>query len=283
MRATISPIQAISVQEEIQRWFASFPSAFRLIDPDTRWDNTHNYVVMQRHQLHVIGYMVILMPLKKCLVRNFDQNMSTVEKSLQSSAIDCALKLIEASRPLLSWTLPMNAKFYFAPFLIFDTAAFLCSAIIHDHSRRLPRRDTVIETIELAASMLKQIRETKTGAVCYSVLSKLVSGLSLCPVENVPIDLVSTRELNGEPCTPFKSQDASGVPHSDGLSIIDTAPILNTGTGIDVYTPFEHPHSGTTGSGTAELLDIPNIDLGNFNQIWDWEDLDLEFLWAPSA
>ncbi|KAF7590065.1 hypothetical protein BBP40_003318 [Aspergillus hancockii] len=283
MSGTLSPIQAPSIREETEKWFASFPSAFRLRDTDTRWDNTHKYVIMQRHQLHVIGYMVMMMPLKQCLVRTLGEDTPSTEKSLQSSAIDCALKLIEASRPLLSWALPMNAKFYFAPFLIFDTAAFLCSAIIHDHSRRLPRRDTVIRTIGMAVSLLEEIRNTKTGAICYLILSKLVSGLSLCPKEKISMEPVSAEGSTGGPCTPLESQHVSSVSHSDGLIIADTASLPSVGTGFDVYTPLEFPPSETTASRTVESFDIPSIDLGNFSQIWDWGDLDLEFLCPPPA
>ncbi|KAE8375227.1 hypothetical protein BDV26DRAFT_268310 [Aspergillus bertholletiae] len=90
-----SPLQSVAIQEETEKWFASFPSAFRLINPDTRWDNSHKYVTMQRYQLHAIGYMVKLMPVKQYLVQNLDPDTSSVQKDLLSSAIDYALKLIE--------------------------------------------------------------------------------------------------------------------------------------------------------------------------------------------
>ncbi|PIG83511.1 hypothetical protein AARAC_002490 [Aspergillus arachidicola] len=110
MNESLSPMQSVSVQEEVEKWFASLPSAFRLIDPDTRWDNTHKYVVMQRHQLHAVGYMVKLKPLKQCLVQNLDQGAPGVRRGPLSSAIDYALKLMDASHRLLGSGVRQNIQ-----------------------------------------------------------------------------------------------------------------------------------------------------------------------------
>ena len=69
MDENLSPMQSMSVQEVVEKWFASLPSAFRLMDPDARFDNTHKYVLMQLHQPHAIGYMVKLKPLSNASYR----------------------------------------------------------------------------------------------------------------------------------------------------------------------------------------------------------------------
>ncbi|KAE8391759.1 hypothetical protein BDV23DRAFT_171346 [Aspergillus alliaceus] len=261
-----SPMQAISVQEVTEKWFASFPSAFRLVCPDTRWDSTHKYVVMQRLQLHAIGYMVMLMPLKQCLVQALDQDTPSVQKSLWSYAIGYALKLMDASYRLLGCMLPMNAKFYFAPFLIFDTATFLCSAIIHDHSQHLPQRETVIRTLSMSINMLEQVRGSKTGAICYSILKRLIHELPLSSTERISIGHISSEKVDKGPYTTLESQHISTLLQDDA------------GVGSHEFVPLELASSEATGSG---LADIANVDLGTFSQIWDWGDLDLDFLCPP--
>ncbi|PYH95976.1 hypothetical protein BO71DRAFT_428568 [Aspergillus ellipticus CBS 707.79] len=264
MGGIITPIQAISVQQEIEKWFDSFPPPYRLMDPDTHWDNSHYYVTMQRHQLHAIGYVVMLMPLKPCLTKDVDHGKPSIEKSLRPTAVDCALKLMESARQLLAHMLPANAKFHFAPFLIFDTAAFLCSAVIHDSSRSLPQRDKVVEAIGLALNALEQIsHSTKTGAICYAVLTRLASSTPLSPEEKVSVSSISPEGSLDGPPTPA------------------TQPGLNTLAGDAYASPSSNFNLsfplGLTPSEITGLSDIPNIDLGELGQIWDWDNLDLGF------
>lgn len=96
---------------------------------------------------------------------------------MRRTAVHCALKLMEISRQLLDCLLPINAKFYLATFLIFDTAACLSSAIAHDSDYSLPQREKSIETIGLALNMLDHVRNTKLGATCYAILQKVVPQL----------------------------------------------------------------------------------------------------------
>ncbi|KAE8413290.1 fungal-specific transcription factor domain-containing protein [Aspergillus pseudocaelatus] len=273
MDESLSPMQSVSVQEVVEEWFASLPSAFRLMDPDARWDNTHKFVPMQRHQLHAIGYMVKLKPLKQCLVQNLGQDTPSVQKGLQSSAIDYALKLMDASYRLLACMLPMNAKFHFAPFLIFDTASLLCSAIIHDHSHCLPQRETIIQALDVSVNMLDLVRTTKTGAICYSILTKLIDGLPISYVERMSINYKHSEELDGEPCTTSESQYGSALLRDDGLSLTNGTHLNIAGTRSSAVLPLKLASSEATNSGIA---DVANIDLGTFNQIWDWGSLDLD-------
>jgi hypothetical protein len=91
---------------------------------------------------------------------------------------------MDASRRLFNCIFPANAKFHFANFPIFDTASFLCSAIIRDSSRSLPQREKVIEAIGLAFSLMEQLSGlTKSGAICYTILGRLMAKLSLSPEE----------------------------------------------------------------------------------------------------
>jgi len=108
--------------------------------------------------------------------------MPDTERSLRARAVDLSLKLMDASRRLF----PTTAKFHFAIFLIFDTAAFLCSAIVHVNSRSLHQRDKVIEAIGMGVSIMEQLSQlTKSGATCYAILRKLVANLYLSSEERI--------------------------------------------------------------------------------------------------
>ncbi|GES59086.1 uncharacterized transcriptional regulatory protein C3C7.04 [Aspergillus terreus] len=275
----LSPSQAVAIQQETERWFASLPSIFSLTSPDTRWDTAHNYILVQRSTLHVIGYMVMLLPLKQCLTKTMDADAISIEKSLQPMAVDCALKLLEVSRQHLSYLPPRNMNFHFAPFMIFDTAAFLCSAILHDSSRRLYQRDRAIEGIGLALESLGQSsRHSKTSALCYRILFKLSNSMVLSPAEKRMAGYKSPHDSIGGPRTPLDNQPTespTSVPVMDDS--VHTSRQFGTGmSGMDGFNPFATPDADTLDSGMAGLANIPDLDLGELSQIWEWDNLDLD-------
>ncbi|KAF7184694.1 hypothetical protein CNMCM7691_006056 [Aspergillus felis] len=279
MGGTMTPAIAITVQQETEKWLASFPPAYRLVNPDIQWDHDYNYVEVQRKQLHTIAYLVMLMPLKQCLTRDVHQDSSSIEKSLQPTAIDIALKLVKAAHQLLECMLPLHAKFHFAPFAMFDTAASLCSAIIHDHGRRLPQRDEVIEAISVTLRTLEQItHDTKTAAICYSVLSKLVNRLSLTPEE----ELILRSKSSDNPPTGVKKP-------SDSQLTLDAVPSIDFGINnnlqpLDAHSPEMYASTMSGYSSleplappSSDLQELFNMDLGELGQIWDLENLGLVF------
>ncbi|RLL92993.1 hypothetical protein CFD26_100764 [Aspergillus turcosus] len=279
MGGTMTPAIAVTVQQETEKWLASFPPAYRLVDPDMQWDHDYKYVEVQRKQLHTIAYMVMLMPLKQCLTRDVHQDSSSIEKSLQPTAIDIALKLIKAAHQLLDSMLPLNAKFHFAPFTMFDTAASLCSAIIHDHGRCLPQRDEVIEAISVTLGTLEQIsHSTKTAAICYSVLSKLVNKVSLAPEE----ESILRSKSSDSPVTELKT------PSSD-VPVIDFG-LNNNLRPLDAHNPemYVSTMSGYSSleplaPASLDLQELFNVDLAELGQIWDLENLGLDFSQALTA
>ncbi|PYH44360.1 uncharacterized protein BP01DRAFT_342607 [Aspergillus saccharolyticus JOP 1030-1] len=284
MGGLMTSAQAIAIQQETERWFKTLPAAYRLENPDTRWDQSHKFVALHRYQLHSIGYMVMFLPLKPCLTMNVDDKPS-VERSLRPIAIDCALKLMESSQRMLTYMLPTSAKFYFAPFIMFDTAAFLCSAIIHDRTRTLPNQDRIIEAIGSAQEALKQISEsTKTGAICYAALTRLAGSMPPRQEENATMVSRSSDESIEGPCTPpsaplgpetyndpyFAEMDAKMLGNSTEAGIVDASL-----AGLNPFQPGNNE--------LAELDDLINIDMCELSQIWDWNTLDLTLQPPPAA
>jgi hypothetical protein len=281
----LSPPQAETIQQEAEKWLASFPPAYQVADPDTQWDQEYQYVVLQRCQLHVVGYMTMLSPLKGYLTKLLDSGSPDIELSFRANAISVSLQLMDASRRLFNCIFPANAKFHFASFMIFDTASFLCSALIRDSTRSLPQREKVVEAIGLALSLMGQLsRVTKTGAICSTILGRLTAKLTLSSEERLYLHAVSPEDAS------IGSEVSQSQPSESSGSLEKTSPykevsILDTSSSIpDAFGSLDW---GTTGMETAQNcnpIDFTDIDFSGLEPIWDWENLDLGFdFFSPMA
>ncbi|PYH87147.1 hypothetical protein BO82DRAFT_408285 [Aspergillus uvarum CBS 121591] len=275
MGGILSPAQAITIQRETEK-----PK-----NPDTCWDQSHKHVAVHRHQLHAIGYMVMLLPLKPCLTTAVDQDQPSIERSPRPTAVDCALKLLESSQQMLAFMLPANAKFHYAPFFIFDTAAFLCSAIIHDHNSTLPGRDKMIEAISTALEALEQISEnTKTGAICYAVLNRLASSMNLTEEEKAAIfSRSSDGSLEGPSTPPSASLGSTAYLDATSASTDLDLPWSSIEAGINYSLPLGLSPSAAGTGDFAERDGLSSIDMCELGQIRDWGNLDLNLQWPPAT
>lgn len=273
---TLTPAHASAIQAETEKWLASFPPYYRVIDPDIQWEKECRYVALQRCQLHIVGYMTMLCPLKSCLTSSTGSNIPDAERSLRTRAVDLSLKLVDASRRLFELIFPTTAKFHFAIFLIFDTAALLCSAVIHDNNHSLPHRDKVIEAIGSALSMMQQLSQlTKGGAICYSILSKLAAGLSFSPQERtVFCSLFPANSGIGPKFSETQIHEGTPSPaHVSTPNAVSNLGMHSTGVDTSAFLDIPVPEIGLP--QTMSLGDIANFDVGELGQIWDWENLGL--------
>lgn len=280
MEGAIDPIQAYSVKSDIDQWFATLPPAYRETDPDTQWDEKHIYVPLQRNQMQAIGYMTMLVPFKAYLTKTFDSYSSEADKALRSTAADIAVHLMDISHRLFDHVYPLNAKFHLVTFLIFDTAAFLSSAMIHDKDHSLPQRENIIQKISLACSLMQKLAQiTKTGAICYPVLVRLAKSLSTSSKKTA-----SFTEINGG----VSSLGVNGAGPSPELELDAFSSLGSTSTESsssslgplgpnEIFLPASLDLS-VPGMETPPLIsvgDFSNLDVGQFDQIWDWQNLDL--------
>ncbi|KAL4934729.1 uncharacterized protein BDV17DRAFT_250038 [Aspergillus undulatus] len=280
MSGNLSVTQAMAIQQEAEKWFNSFPAVYSISNPDTRWDSTHHFIKVQRFQLHAIGYMIMLMPLKQCLTKDIDPDSdsfsSSIERGLQATAVQTALRLLRACEQLLRHILPLNAKFYFAPFLMFDTASLLCSAILHDTSGTLPQRERVLEAISETVAELGMLSErARTGMICYKALKKLVSRLPPETLDVFPSDPISPQSpvevrstLPNIPGTPAPSSCFTETASSAGVLQDELA--VSFPASLDSLPP--HPLDDN-----KALADLYEMDLGELSHIWDWGNLEIDF------
>ncbi|KAJ6013628.1 hypothetical protein N7540_008219 [Penicillium herquei] len=273
-------LEAESIRSHINNWIASLPPAYSESDPDTQWDKTHIYVPLQRHNLHAISYMTMFSPFKGFLTKIYDSSSSREDRVCRSQAVDIAIHLLKLSRQLFDHVFPINAKFHIVSFLLFDTAAFLCSAVIHDRDNSLPRRDEVIEVIRLACSLMEKLSQiTKLGAVCYSVMAKL-SGSLLKPPKTSP-------HVNGIGNYPSEAINYNGIsldlavpPLTDDISPESLIPSLDSLNSTQTFFPasLDYPIPDLEIPLSMGVSDFSDFDIGQFDQIWDLQDLDLTLL-----
>jgi hypothetical protein len=171
----------------VDAWMQDFPAFYALTDPETKFDTRHQYIVLQRRNLHAIGYAAMLTPLKAFLTSSTPPQTG-LERSLRDLAIDTALRLLDAGRAMFDFVFPIRAKYHFVVFCIFDTTAVLCAAILHDSSHTLPRRGEIVAAIAGALALMEQLsRITKTGAMSFSIARKLIAHLPMTPQERVAL------------------------------------------------------------------------------------------------
>lgn len=275
--AMTTQTERAAIQSYISNWLASLPPAYRETDPDTRWDEEHTYVGLQRHQTHAIAYMTMLPLFKPFLIKSLDSKSTQEDQDNRATAVNIALHLITVTHRLFDHVFPTNSKFHIVSFLVFDTAAFLCSAVIHDKDGSLPRREEVLQAIGLACFLAEKLSHTsKTGAVCYPILVKLAGSMKspktspLTTGSDLPAETMhylGPSSVSGtSPSTDMISPD-SWLSSLDSLS--STESILPTPLGNSI-PEIDLPPSLSMG-------DLSQMDIGQFDQIWDWNDLDLSF------
>ncbi|KAF3032590.1 hypothetical protein E8E12_002145 [Didymella heteroderae] len=283
----LSANEIITIQAELDKFVDELPSIFRLQDPDTSLDAEHPYFVFQRHQLHTVLYVTKLDFFKPFLTRARDDKKTDRDDEFRAMGIDLALDVLAVARRLFDHEFPINAKFHMVVFSIFDTSTILCSAIIHDRDSRLPRRDEVTNAIDGSLEMLHQLSmSTKLGASSYAFLYKLVQShpeLSRGAGRSKRVrklSATSTHTLEPPPLVHHSSSKES-VNSSIGLhapGIAASIPQASIPLGTAPTMPIINDFSFDVDQFLAQnpLGSANGLDMGGMEQIWDWEDLNLD-------
>jgi hypothetical protein len=224
----------------VETWFQALPAEYAVENPETRWDDEHDWVVFQRRYLHLVGYMSLFGPLKPYLTRNSAEPMSQSESELRAAGVGAALALMDVSWSFFENLVSVGASFHYAVFCIFDTATALCSAFVHDEARNLPQREMVLEAIKKGMRMLEKLHAvSKTTSDLCRILNGLLRNLPLSareleligvtkrvkrshPAAQVVVDKKPARVGNdgGGPChSPVSESDAFSSAASDGSRV----------------------------------------------------------------
>ncbi|KAH8700687.1 fungal-specific transcription factor domain-containing protein [Talaromyces proteolyticus] len=266
----VPDLQVYTALQAINDWFEFLPSVYHLSDPDTRWDEAHHYVLLQRLQLHTIGNMLLFQLLKPFLSGSHQNGKYSVDDSLTEAGVDCALKLVDISHRFYDLSYPIYSKFHVVIFVMFDTIAALCSAITHDTDCELYRRQEAIKSIYLILSLLDQVKHfSKTAAVCHRTLSRLVIKLPLSSQERLSDVTQSSPSFGGNLGSSEQSLDEISASNSFTLSDTPENPFPE---GLKTPALFDLPDISFENGHFPTIGDLSVMDLGGIG----WENIGLE-------
>lgn len=299
--AALSADKVLEIERECEKFIEELPAIFRIKDPDTSLDEAHPYFVFQRHQLHCVIFVTMLDFFKTYLTRERSDKLTDRDDEFRKKGVEIALRLLKDAHKLFEHEFPINAKFHMVVFCIFDTSTVLCSAIIHDREQMLPHREKIVDMIDTSLDMLHQLSlTTKLGATSYNFLSKLVQAT---PALSRQPPLSKRQRLesgpSSEPSDPQQPvQQPVRQPAQHQPTSVTIAPPLVTAPAPYVEPTVEYPYSTAEALATIPISDElafdidqflaqnpfgtignPNpdaADMGGMEQIWDWQNLNLD-------
>ncbi|KAL7805613.1 N-terminal binuclear Zn cluster-containing/DNA binding domain-containing protein [Trichoderma gracile] len=260
-----SPVDDTNFQSKlasVEAWMSSMPPAFRVINPEKRWDGDCPYIPFQRLQLHCVGYMTQLLLLRSTLISSgffsaagSARDYVTPELMIiLGRIVDVSLKAMAVSKGTFELCFPQHAKYYMVAFCPFDNAALLCSLLLHDTNQTvILRRMEVVHAIGQALYMSRRLRGcTKMGDATWSILDALRDRISLTRAE---------KEL-------LEETERTGKNDKD-----------NTETGVSSTNQLDEPFKFLFGEDlrspeddlAADETDFLGMDLGILDAVWNWE------------
>ena len=167
----------------VETWMNSFPPEFLFKNSDTTSDAEFPWIAFHRQYLHAAALSMALGPLKPFMIKHMTASATPeVLLDLRSTAIDYALKLIDALHQSFNCMWERKTTFHFLPFSILETAALLCSCVQHDHDGSAPRRSSIFSAIDLSLYLLSSLSTaTDTATNPYDILYQLSSSMSKGP------------------------------------------------------------------------------------------------------
>ncbi|OAA73606.1 Fungal specific transcription factor [Cordyceps fumosorosea ARSEF 2679] len=265
-REVTSPAQIDQYTGVILTWMNKFPQVYNLDNPDTSIDSKQTWVTLHRHYLHTMAYSMLLDPLRAYMARRMTANSHRDDLRIRDDGIAYTLKLMSALSRFFEFLYPKDARFHWALFSIFDTAAVLCSVILHDEDCYISSRQEILIAIESARSMLERLAtETRTAKTSYEILSKLAKRIeNPYPPPKMPNHHHKRARAAEESLTPpfFQHGDASvgssDVGSADDFDTFSVSPVGSGGVAqsisstspaygpgfLDVSRGYQMPNTG---------------------------------------
>jgi len=181
-KMVVRPTDVEMYQTIVETWMRNFPPTYNLINPDKSNDASRPWIVSHRYHLHVIALLMLLEAFRAYLTKPLSKHSPTDELKLRSDGINYALRLMTSLHEFFDHVYPRDATFHFVLFCIFDTAAVLCSALMHDQDSSIPHQNDIFREIDKAVAMLKRLNTVnKTARTSYEVLVKVAQRIPRPP------------------------------------------------------------------------------------------------------
>ncbi|KAL3951817.1 hypothetical protein ACCO45_013534 [Purpureocillium lilacinum] len=285
-------------QRLIEDWTRTWPAAYDLDSPDESADAQRHWIALHRHYLRTMTYSMLLDPFRGYLARHMAATSPPTELGIRSQGIDHALRLMNALYGFFDYVYPRDAKFHWVLFCIFDTAAVLCSSLMHDDDGSIARRDEILAAIDGAVAMLRRLNTvTKAARTSYEVLPPARGPLALTAGQDaraaarvqearqarrhrtrprhgarngaVPVSPAAWRSLPRADARHHGPR--AGVPPSTAHGLVPTSAPVAMG-----YPAYQEANPNPYQA--VEFGNITQQDLGDLASLWDYESLDLNFI-----
>ncbi|KAH6983340.1 hypothetical protein BKA56DRAFT_655843 [Ilyonectria sp. MPI-CAGE-AT-0026] len=235
------PSQIQKYQKILEEFMLSFPPAYAFENPDTGPEVTYPWIALHRHYMHTCTISIALGPFRGYMAKRMTKDTPEIELKFRRDGIAYALKLMDSVQRFFQYVWARDSTFHFVPFCIFDTAALLCSAVLHDQDGKLARQDNIIDAVDIALITLRQLRTaTDTAKTPYDVLRRLVDRVWPASAKNNSAEGLRKRLKAKAPVhyTPAITQNVS-PPYPLG----QVAPPVQTYAGIEFPDASVHAES----------------------------------------
>lgn len=222
------PADIQEYQVIIEAFMKTFPPSYAFEDTDTSGEAKYPWIALHRHYMHTCTLSIALGPFRPFLAKNMSSASPPLDLTFRSNGVGYALRLMDAVHAFFEYVWVRDTTFHFVPFCIFDTAALLCSAILHDEDSSIPRRPEILASLDRALVTLKRLSTaTDTAKTPLDILRRLLAKIrDVAPVQNYYLDASHKRSRLED--VPARQQAAPAPPMS--------MPYAHVGAGIDATT-----------------------------------------------
>jgi hypothetical protein len=277
LNATKMPAEVFEILDVIKGWTSSISPELTLLGPDTSKDLEHPWIPAQRAQLHCFVQEVKLTPTKPFMIRPISHTDPHEYGVLRQLAVTAAMETIESALHFLRILRGVRTRYHFVMFVLFDTAAAICSALIHDGEKSLPSRHRLLQTVVLAIRGLEQLPIINVSASGATRLLKWLS--SRIPLAEDEKLFLRAMHNSSEGMSDTSASASGFQDHLDQVSTpASRQPVDSSAFDAVDQTQLVEAHSDIFmgyASNEADWEAMLDIDLGSINQIWDYSSLDL--------
>ncbi|KAI5458965.1 hypothetical protein BGZ63DRAFT_426279 [Mariannaea sp. PMI_226] len=230
--------EILEYQQILEDFMKTFPPAYGFENTDTRPEQQYPWIALHRHYMHTCTLSITLGPFRPFMAKQMSKATPPLELQFRRDGIDYALRLMNSVHAFFEWVWARDSTFHFVPFCIFDTAALLCSALLHDEDGTIPQRNRIVASVDLALSTLKRLRTaTETAKKPYDVLRRLVQRVwKTLPDKTTDDQRKRPRRDDQDQFLPA-IPSGSGAPYNPANNISVPAPSAEMYTNI----PLPHP------------------------------------------
>ncbi|KAH6662662.1 hypothetical protein F5X68DRAFT_266147 [Plectosphaerella plurivora] len=225
------PNDILEYQVILETFMKTFPPSYAFENPDTSEEQHNPWVALHRHYMHTCTLSIALGPFRPFLAKNMSSRSPAIELDFRRDGINYALRLMDAVHSFFEYVWTRDTTFHFVPFCIFDTAALLASAFLHDEDGTIPRRHDIFTSIDLALVTLRRLSTaTDTAKIPFDILRRLHTKIRDASVASNYWDDLSHKRFRGDQAHIQPLAQAPAPPVSYNMPIAHQQPYIQQGS-----------------------------------------------------